>query len=138
MQLGAFYPFMRNHNDYGQKVNFSKHIWHFISIFTYNKLGSRSCSIFMGSTTNNETSITYEIFTYSILVHSLLSSSYFIKNCCTTTFLWVWIFFDTLWRALNLLFLFRYINDQNTYNVDQQFLVGSAILVSPNLVSVSN
>ncbi len=33
--------------------------------------------------------------------------------------------------------LFRYPNDENTYNIDQQFLLGPAILVSPNLVSVN-
>jgi alpha-glucosidase (family GH31 glycosyl hydrolase) len=31
-----------------------------------------------------------------------------------------------------------YTDDPNTYNIDQQFLVGSAILVSPNLVSVNS
>ncbi|CAF3436622.1 unnamed protein product, partial [Rotaria sp. Silwood2] len=32
----------------------------------------------------------------------------------------------------------RYINDANTYNIDQQFLVGRALLVSPNLLPESN
>jgi alpha-glucosidase (family GH31 glycosyl hydrolase) len=32
--------------------------------------------------------------------------------------------------------LFRYPDDENTYNIDQQFLIGRAILVSPNLQSV--
>jgi len=38
---------------------------------------------------------------------------------------------------LNDLLLFRYPNDENTYNIDQQFLVGPAVLVSPNLVQVN-
>ncbi len=32
---------------------------------------------------------------------------------------------------------FRFTNDPNTYNIDKQFLVGSAILVSANFVSVN-
>ena len=33
-------------------------------------------------------------------------------------------------------FLCRYLNDENTYSIDQQFLVGRALLVSPNLLPV--
>jgi alpha-glucosidase (family GH31 glycosyl hydrolase) len=32
--------------------------------------------------------------------------------------------------------LFRYLNDENTYSIDRQFLVGRALLVSPNLSPV--
>ncbi len=32
---------------------------------------------------------------------------------------------------------FRFPNDENTYNIDQQFLIGRAILVSPNLKTVN-
>ncbi len=32
---------------------------------------------------------------------------------------------------------FRFPNDANTYNIDQQFLIGRAILVSPNLKMVN-
>ena len=32
--------------------------------------------------------------------------------------------------------LFRYLDDENTFSIDQQFLVGRAILVSPNLLPV--
>ena len=33
---------------------------------------------------------------------------------------------------------FRYSNDPNTFDIDQQFLVGRAILVSPNLLPMSD
>jgi alpha-glucosidase (family GH31 glycosyl hydrolase) len=33
---------------------------------------------------------------------------------------------------------FRYPNDANTFGIDQQFLVGRALLVSPNLIAVNN
>jgi alpha-glucosidase (family GH31 glycosyl hydrolase) len=35
------------------------------------------------------------------------------------------------------MFEFRYPNDGNTYGIDQQFLVGRALLVSPNLMNVN-
>jgi hypothetical protein len=78
MQLGAFYPFMRNHNTMGAKVNINLNNY-FLNSFLL--LGSRSSSIFMGSTTNHETGIIHEIFTLPVLVHSLLSSQYHIENC---------------------------------------------------------
>ena len=44
----------------------------------------------------------------------------------------------TLSKFQRLFFLFfpRYLNDPNTYNIDQQFLIGRALLVSPNLLPV--
>jgi alpha-glucosidase (family GH31 glycosyl hydrolase) len=71
MQLGAFYPFMRNHNDRHAKVKFSKDILRF-NFMIMTKIGSRSRSFFKGSATNHETSLTHEIFTHSILVHTSL------------------------------------------------------------------
>lgn len=35
------------------------------------------------------------------------------------------------------IFFFRYPNDNNTLNIDQQFLIGRALLVSPNLKAVN-
>ncbi len=91
----------------------------------------------MGSTTDHETSSTHEIFSYSILVHTLLSSQYNIKDRCWTTFLRVTIRLHISVERIRSI-SFRYPDDEYTYNIDQQFLVGSAILVSPNLVSVRN
>ena len=48
-------------------------------------VGSRSCCILVGKSTDNETSIDDAIFTHSILVHSASSSIDVIKNPCTTT-----------------------------------------------------
>lgn len=97
-------------------------------------LVARSCVILMGSATNHETSVNHAIFTRSILVHAILSSEYHVKSGCPATFLRVMISLPIFTRRI----LFRYPNDQNTYNIDQQFLIGSAILVSPNLVFVNN
>ncbi len=47
------------------------------------------------------------------------------------------LFDHPLYRDIDHLSSFRYPNDANTYNIDQQFLVGRALLVSPNLVSVN-
>jgi len=69
MQLGAFYPFMRNHNDLGQKVKF---FFLINDLLLFENIGSRSSIIFMASSTNNERSITYAIFINSILVYTSL------------------------------------------------------------------
>ena len=82
MQLGAFYPFMRNHNAIGERVrNLSMIIQH----FTLDNLGSRSCFILLGSTTNHEASLVDEVFTHSLLVHTSLSSVVQITINCSTT-----------------------------------------------------
>ena len=39
-------------------------------------------------------------------------------------------------RKKNFYSKFRYPDDANAYNIDQQFLIGRALLVSPNLKSV--
>jgi hypothetical protein len=63
---------MRNHNDLGLKVNAFKHIERFIFIFVWYTIESRPCIVFTRSTTDHETSLTYEIRTHSILVYSVL------------------------------------------------------------------
>lgn len=133
MQLGAFYPFMRNHNALGERVN----IWLLKEIFILKrKLGSRSSIILLGSATNDETSITHEIFSYSLLVYTSLWSHRKIKNNCSTTFFWVFPFLLSNQQTLNVLINSRYLNDPNTYPIDQQFLVGRALLISPTLLPV--
>ena len=106
--------------------------------FFFNEIGSRSCSIFMGSTTNHETSISYAILSCSLLVHFILSSKYHFNNCCSTTSFRVIHFPFQLSLSLYIyIYVCRFTNDPNTFNIDKQFLVGSAILVSPNLFSVN-
>ncbi len=68
MQLGAFYPFMMNHNDMHAKVK----VYEYILILILINIGSRSSGFLTRSSTNYETSLTYEIFTHSILVYTSL------------------------------------------------------------------
>ncbi len=49
-----------------------------------------------------------------------------------------WFSYISIHIEINYFVWFRYTDDPNTYNIDQQFLVGPAILVSPNLVSVNS
>jgi hypothetical protein len=135
MQLGAFYPFMRNHNDLWEKVEL------FFLFFddwfpVHENIGSRSSIIFMGSSTNNERSIAYAIFINSIVVYTSLWSNNIFKNCCSTTFLWVRIHHSKKKKKFSYS-KFRYPDDETVYNIDQQFLIGRALLVSPNLQSVN-
>ncbi|CAF3695883.1 unnamed protein product [Adineta steineri] len=100
MQLGAFYPFMRNHNSLGQKdqdpASFS---WEAQQIMKQALLMRYSLIPFWYT-------LHYEASTKSrTIVQSLFS---------------------------------EYLNDENTYNIDQQFLIGRALLVSPNLLPESN
>lgn len=82
MQLGAFYPFMRNHNAAGDKVRFILSILPLIDLLM-KFLGSRSCCILMDNSTNHETSIVDAIFINPFLVYSSLSSSDTIRNSRT-------------------------------------------------------
>lgn len=86
MQAGAFYPFMRNHNDIASKVNF---VFFICSLFLLHSIlhiiGSRSCSILERCTTKYEKCITYEIYTCSILVYTSLWSNSQCSTHRTTT-----------------------------------------------------
>ena len=77
MQLGAFYPFMRNHNALGESVNIEMILFLFVLmtivfLFLKTKLGSRSSIVLLGNSTNHETSFTHEIFSQSLLVYTTL------------------------------------------------------------------
>jgi hypothetical protein len=99
-------------------------------------IGSRSCCILLDKSTDHETSITNAIYVDSILVYSSLSSSYIIENSSATTSFRVpyFCFFVLFFKPSEFL---RFPNDNNTLGIDQQFLIGRAILVSPVLVSVN-
>ena len=102
------------------------------------RVGSRSSGFLTTSSTNHEKRCIHEIFTNPLLVHASLSCNNQIKNCCSATSLRVISSYPCPFLHDDRLLPFRYPSDSNTYNIDQQFLVGSALLVSPNLVSVSH
>ncbi|CAF1325747.1 unnamed protein product [Adineta steineri] len=95
MQLGAFYPFMRNHNDLGQKDQDP-------GSFSYAAQQSMKQALLMR----------YSLVPFWYTRHyeaAMLS------------------------RTIIQPLFFEYPNDRNTYTIDQQFLIGRALLVSPNL-----
>ncbi|CAF3709824.1 unnamed protein product [Rotaria sordida] len=97
MQLGSFYPFMRNYNEFKQKdqdpASFS---WEAQQIMKQALI------------------IRYSLipFWYTLHYEAAIESKTIIQPLFS-----------------------EYLNDGNTYGIDQQFLVGRAILVSPNLIS---
>ncbi|CAF4104310.1 unnamed protein product [Adineta steineri] len=96
MQLGAFYPFMRNHNEIGIMAQDP-------AVFSWQSQQIMKQALIMR---------------YSLLPY------------------WYTLFFkaSTISTTVVEPLFFEYPNDENTYNIDKQFLVGPAILVSPNLV----
>ncbi|CAF4990367.1 unnamed protein product [Rotaria sp. Silwood1] len=50
---------------------------------------------------------------------------------------WYTLHYETAMKSKTIVqpLFFEYLNDGNTYDIDQQFLVGRALLVSPNLIS---
>ncbi|CAF0929492.1 unnamed protein product [Adineta ricciae] len=100
MQLGAFYPFMRNHNAIDDKAQ-------------------------------DPASFSWEaqqIMKQALLMRYSLSP------------FWYTLHHKAAMRSQTVVqpLFFEYPNDANTYNIDQQFLIGTALLISPNLVSGSN
>ncbi|CAF3707781.1 unnamed protein product [Rotaria socialis] len=97
MQLGAFYPFMRNHNAIGQK---------------------------------DQDPAAFSLTTQQIMKQALLMR-YSLAPFWYTLYHKAAMVSRTLVQPLH----FEFPNDNNTLGIDQQFLIGSAILVSPSLVS---
>ncbi|UJR37339.1 hypothetical protein I4U23_030047 [Adineta vaga] len=97
MQLGAFYPFMRNHNDAGQKDQ-------------------------------DPASFPWEA--QQIMKQALLMRYSLIP-------FWYTLHYEASMKSRTIIqpLFFEYLNDGDTYSIDQQFLIGRALLVSPNLVS---
>ncbi|CAF3783626.1 unnamed protein product [Rotaria sordida] len=100
MVLGAFYPFMRNHNAIGAKAQDP-------AVFSWEAQQIMKQALLMR---------------YSLLPY------------------WYTLFFKASTISTTVIepLFFEYPNDEITYNIDRQFLVGPAILVSPNLVSNSS
>ncbi|CAF3499233.1 unnamed protein product [Rotaria sp. Silwood1] len=100
MQLGAFYPFMRNHNSLGQKDQ-------------------------------DPASFSWEV--QQIMKQALLMRYSLVP-------FWYTLHHEAAMVSKTIVqpLFFEFPNDENTYNIDQQFLIGRAILVSPNLKTESN
>ncbi|CAF0799837.1 unnamed protein product [Didymodactylos carnosus] len=97
MQLGAFYPFMRNHNDLGQKDQDP-------AAFSWES---------------------QQIMKQALLTrYSLLPFWYTLFHKANATS-------STVIQPL----VFEFPNDKNTFGIDEQYLIGRAILVSPVLES---
>ncbi|CAF1263699.1 unnamed protein product [Adineta ricciae] len=95
MQLGAFYPFMRNHNDLGQKDQDP-------ASFSYQAQQSMKQALLMR----------YSLVPFWYTLHHEAAM---------------------ISRTIVQPLFFEFPDDMDTYNIDQQFIIGRAILVSPNL-----
>ncbi|CAF0775981.1 unnamed protein product [Rotaria sp. Silwood1] len=100
MQLGAFYPFMRNHNSLGQKDQ-------------------------------DPASFSWEA--QQIMKQALMMRYSLIP-------FWYTLHHEATMKSKTIVqpLFSEYINDENTYDIDRQFLVGRALLVSPNLLPESD
>ncbi|CAF4901806.1 unnamed protein product [Rotaria sp. Silwood1] len=96
MQLGAFYPFMRNHNGAQKDQDPAAFSWTAQQIMKQALITRYSLIPFW----------------YTLHYRAAIAS-------------------ETLLQPLH----FEFFNDNKTLGIDQQFLIGRAILVSPNLVS---
>ncbi|CAF4136997.1 unnamed protein product [Rotaria sordida] len=99
MQLGAFYPFMRNHNGAQKDQDPAVFSWTSQQIMKQALIMRYSLAPFW----------------YTLHYRAVMAS-------------------ETLVQPLH----FEFSNDNKTLGIDRQFLIGRAVLVSPNLVSINN
>jgi alpha-D-xyloside xylohydrolase len=94
IEVGAFYPFSRNHNSLGQQPQ-ELYLWDSVTNASKRALGMR-----------------YRLLPY---LYTLFYKAH--KSGSTVS--------RPLW--------FNFPDDTNTYNIDQQFMMGSSVLISPVL-----
>lgn len=131
MQLGAFYPFARNHNTFGASPQ-EPYRWPSVAEISRNG----TTAVVVTGTPPPPPTTTYFPIIRLMHLYSCVSSPYAVLAIRYSLLPYYYTLFYTanlqggmVWRPL----IFEFPNDADAVAIDTQFLVGSALMVSPAL-----